>query len=251
MRFRLPARSEDEAVADEHNARPVDRGVAASRRAAAVAAFPSYSSAEIRADGIVHGVGLTGAVVAVAFLLSTTREAGSRIGFSALVYGGGLVGMLAASAAYNLASNLPVKTRLRRLDHAMIFVMIAGSYTPFALNAMSRVEGAALCVAEWVLAAVGVALAYRAPGRHGARLRFALYLGMGWLVVLVVGPLATVLPPVRLVDLLAGGVVYTAGAFVHARGRMRFHNAIWHVMILVAAGLQFAAVEGALRVKPG
>ena len=230
---------------------PSDSDATSSWQAVPPVAFPLYTSAEIRADGTVHAIGLAASVIAVVWLLTMTPAAIPRVRCSALVYGGGLVGTLAASAAYNLVSYSPVKTQLRRLDHAMIYVMIAGSYTPFALNAMSRVEGTALCGAEWMLAVIGIVLAFIPKGRRGARVAFALYLAMGWLVVLVIGPLARILPAVAMIELLAGGLVYTAGALVHARGRMQFHNAIWHAMVVVAAGLQFLAVESVLRTGSG
>lgn len=216
--------------------------------------FPVYTGAELAADRAVHLIGLPAAIAATAWLV--VRAATAPAGIDAarvaalLVYGLGLVGMLSASAAYNLARPGRTKALLRRLDHAMIFVMIAGTYTPFALlGALGPRLGVALCSAVWALAAVGAGLKLACPCRV-ERASLALYLGLGWLVLVVVRPLAAALPDGALALLLAGGVSYSLGAFIHVWGgggvgrrrRVPFHNAVWHVMVLAAAGLHLAAV---------
>ncbi len=162
-----------------------------------------------------------------------------------LVYSFGLLGMLAASAAYHLARPGRLKSVLRRLDHAMIFVMIAGSYTPFALNALGPGLGVPLCIGVWAVAALGVTLKLSCPLRF-ERLSLALYLGMGWMLLVVIRSLIASLPEEVLLLLLAGGIVYSLGAAVHATERLRFHNAVWHAMVLIAAGLHLAAVSRVL-----
>lgn len=150
--------------------------------------------------------------------------------------------MLAASAAYNLVPPGRVKARLRRLDHAMIFVAIAATYTPFTLEILQPPIGPATCALVWTVAAAG-ALLKLAFYHHVERLSLALYLGMGWLLVLVIRPLVDALPSPELALLLAGGLVYSAGALLHTYGRrLKFHNAIWHAMVLAAAGLHCAAI---------
>ncbi len=171
---------------------------------------------------------------------------GARIA-AASVYAAGLIGMLSASALYNLARPGPLKARLRRLDHAMIFVMIAGTYTPFALIALPPRTGIPLCVASWTVGIAGVVLKLVRPNRHG-RISLFLYLGMGWMILPVLGPLAAAVPLGVLVLLLAGGVVYSLGAFVHAHGRLPFHNPVWHAMVCVAAALHLAAVARVLSI---
>ena len=158
-----------------------------------------------------------------------------------VVYGLGLLGMLSASALYNLAPAGPLKAMLRQLDHAMIFVMIAGSYTPFAVNALRPGLGVPVCVIVWVLAAIGVALRLN-WGPLYDRISLRLYLGMGWLVLAVSPSLISAVSDSVLVLLLLGGIIYSLGALVHARVQVPFHNAAWHAMVVVAAALQPVAV---------
>src|SRR5690348_14379893 len=143
-------------------------------------------------DAVVHALGLAGAGVALGGLLARIGPKATAGQLVALVvYGLGLVGMLSASALYNLTPARAGRLKLvfRHLDHAMIFVMIAGSYTPFVISALPQELGVPLCVMVWVLAAVGIGLRLR-WGRIYERLSLGLYLGMGWLVLAVLPPLA-------------------------------------------------------------
>ena len=160
------------------------------------------------------------------------------------VYAAGLIGMLGASAAYHLTRPGRAKELLRRTDHAMIFVMIAGSYTPFALNVLEPPGGVGLCAVVWALAAVGIAMTLAFPRRF-ERLSLALYLGMGWAILVMIGPLIERLPASRSALLVGGGVVYSAGrADLHARTAEIPHG-VWHAMVLVAAGLHATALHTA------
>ncbi len=207
--------------------------------------FPLYSPAERRFDQIVHLIGVPAGMIAASWLLvEVCRTASPPLIASMAVYAVGLIGMLSASAAYNLAPPGRTKEGLRRADHAMIFVMIAGSYTPFAMNALPPPEGVLLCVFIWTVAVAGIGLQLIFPRRF-ERVSLALYLGMGWAIVLVIRPLVEHLPPESLALLVAGGLVYSLGALVHTRDRLKFHNAIWHVLVLVAAGLHVVALYSA------
>jgi len=204
--------------------------------------FHSYTAAEIAADRAVHVIGLAAATAAVGWLLGSIGPAATIKQIAAVsIYSFGLVGMLSVSALYNLAVPSRLKAVLRRLDHSMIFVMIAGSYTPFAISALSPQLGVPLCAVVWGLAAIGIGLKLACPF-HFELVSLALYLGMGWLVLAVLRSMLAVLPRDTMLLLLVGGVIYSLGALLHARARMRFQNAIWHAMVVVAAGLHFAAV---------
>ena len=161
-----------------------------------------------------------------------------------IVYSIGLVGMFAASAAYNLVSHVGVKESLRRLDHAAIFVMIAGSYTPFALVVGGR-AGHTLLAAVWAIAAVGVAIKLRYPRRFD-KLSVLLYLSQGWIVLLALDSITAALSNRALTLLVAGGVVYTLGVAFHLMERLRFHNVIWHIFVLGGAACQFVAIRDAV-----
>ncbi|KAA0575991.1 hemolysin III family protein [Azospirillum sp. Sh1] len=207
--------------------------------------FPIYSAAERRADAAVHAIGVTAGIAGFVWLLNAGVFSGAvpvRTALALVIYGLGLVGMLTASAAYNLAPPGLGKALLRRVDHAMIFVMIAGTYTPFTLGLGQGIgQGIWLGGAVWGGAAFGAALKLRFPGRFN-RLGLALYLGLGWAVVTALEPLGTALSAPALWLLIAGGLVYTIGVVFHLMERMPYNNAVWHLMVLAAASCHFAAI---------
>lgn len=210
--------------------------------------FPVYSRAERRLDNAVHLIGVPAGVAAAAWLLTeicrTTNSA--RLIASMSVYALGLIGMLGASAAYHLTRPGRAKELLRRADHAMIYVMIAGSYTPFALNVLEPPDGELLCAFIWSLAAVGITLKLVFPRRLEG-LSLGLYLGMGWAVLFMIRPLIERLPSLSLDLLVGGGLVYSVGALIYTRRNLRFHTAVWHTLVLVAAGLHVTALHAAFR----
>jgi hemolysin III len=207
------------------------------------AEFPTYSAAEAALDRLIHLIGLpAGCIGTIWLMLGIAPEAGAAVTISLLIYICGLIGMLAASAAYHLSRAGSRKELLRRIDHAAIFVMIAGSYTPFAINALPRRDGPVLCAAVWLLAAIGATVKLTFPRRF-ERILLALYLGMGWMMLTMIGTLVTLLPREVLVLLQSGGAAYSLGALVHLLRRVPFHNVVWHALVLVGAGLHLAAVE--------
>jgi len=211
----------------------------------AVQEFPLYSTSERRADLLVHAVGVTAGVHGVAWMLAVLAGAEAlpaRTVWSLVVYGLGLLGMLVASASYHVASPGPRKAFLRRIDQVMIFAMIAGTYTPFTLVGLrGGVEGDALCAAVWSVAAMGAAVKFCCPGRF-ERLGLGLYLGLGWAILAVIGPLSASLSPQGLWLLAMGGVIYTAGVVFYLLEDLPYHNALWHLMVLIAATCHFAAI---------
>jgi hemolysin III len=207
--------------------------------------FPSYTRLEHFADACVHIAGVAFSVAATVFLLVAalrTLPASDIAGLA--VYCAGLIGMFGASAAYNLVSHGALKEVLRRIDHSAIFVMIAGSYTPFAIVVGGNAGGFMLA-AVWAIAVIGVSVKLRFPRRFD-RLTILLYLAQGWLVLLAIGPVTEMLPSKALWLLVIGGIVYTAGVPFHLMERLRFHNAIWHLFVLVGATCQFVAIKGAV-----
>ncbi len=207
--------------------------------------FPSYTRIERIANSCVHAVGVFFSIVAAALLLIGalgTLPLALCIGLA--VYSIGLVGMFAASAAYNLVSHHRLKEILRRLDHAAIFVMIAGSYTPFALVVGGR-AGTAMLAAVWAIAAAGIVINLRFPRRF-EKLTIVLYLVQGWIVLLALDKIMASLPDRAFAMLLAGGIIYTLGVAFHLMERLRFHNVIWHIFVLGGAACQFIAVRVAV-----
>ncbi len=207
--------------------------------------FKTYSRGEFLADAWLHIVGVTaagaGAVVLLAIALSQNSL---RLGVALTVYALGLAATFAFSAAYNLVQRPQLKAVLRRLDHSAIFVMIAGTYTPFALVSLGGSYGYGLLAFVWAVAAFGVALKLFLPHRF-ENIAVLFYLAQGWAVLTAINPLIEALPSTAMVLLLAGGVIYTGGVAFHMWEKLRYHNVIWHSCVLAAACCHYAAVVDA------
>lgn len=204
--------------------------------------FPEYTCAERRADAVLHAIGVAGSAAgSVTLLALALMQEQLRATLALAVYAIGLAATFACSAAYNLVSRPGLKTVLRRLDHSAIFLMIAGTYTPFALMALPPRLGLALLAVVWGIAVVGVALKVLVPHRF-ERTSVLLYLAQGWAVLFAIGPLREALSSPSLWLLVGGGVVYTLGVAFHLLERLRFHNVVWHAFVLAAACLHYAAV---------
>lgn len=204
--------------------------------------FPVYTKAEFAADRAIHVISITVAGAAGSWLLSRLSADTSSIQVAAAwVYVVGLLSMLLASAAYNMTRASRLKAALRRIDRCMIFVMIAGTYTPFALGILPRHLGIPLGIAVWNLAGLGIVLEYAAP-RIAGPVSLPLYFIMGWLILVILPSLIAIIGLASLLLLVAGGIVYSLGSALQAHGRLLFHNAVWHAMVLLAAGLHFTAI---------
>jgi hemolysin III len=160
---------------------------------------------------------------------------------SLLAYTGALMAMLGCSAAYNIFRRSPRRALLRRLDHAAIFLMIAGTYTPITTGYLDGDWSLGLTAAIWAAALAGIAIKFAAPQRFET-LSVVVYLLLGWIGVVALGPLLRALPISVVVLLAAGGVLYSAGVVFHLWRGLRFHNAIWHIFVLCAAGCHYAAI---------
>jgi hemolysin III len=205
--------------------------------------FPSYTVAERAADRVIHCIGVPLSIAAALLLLYRSSVlATGAVTASVAIYVFGLVGMVASSAAYQLSAPGIPKERLRRLDRAMIFVMIAGTYTPLSVNAFRAEGGAWLCGLLWAFAAVGVFISLAYPRRF-ERPMLVVYLAMGWMVLGRIRECFAVLPHTIIALIIAGGVVYTVGVIIQSQPRIKFHNPIWHALILCAASLHYAAIS--------
>ena len=197
---------------------------------------------ELIADGIVHALGLAAGAAGAGVLLTLAAMRADAPEFLALlVYACGLLAMLACSAAYNLARTSPRRELLRRFDHAAIFAMIAGTYTPFTVLRLEGGWAAGLTAAVWTIAALGIALKLFRP-RLIERASIPLYLALGWIIVVAIEPLLGALDPTTLILLAAGGLLYTAGVVFHVWERLPFQNAAWHGFVLAAAATHYVAI---------
>src|SRR6266436_2256457 len=201
----------------------------------------NYDRAEIIADGVVHAIGVClGLIGAVTIVLVAVRI--ERIEVAPIVvYVIGLLTMLALSAAYNMWPVSPAKWVLRRFDHSAIYLLIAGTYTPFLAQMKSVLVSAGLGVGVWLSAAMGMALKLALPGRFD-RLGVVLCLLLGWSGVIAYDSLASAVPSLSLCLLAIGGILYSLGTLFHVWQRLRFHNAIWHSFVLLAASCHYSAV---------
>lgn len=201
-----------------------------------------YDRTELIADGLVHviGVGL-GSIAAVILLALAIISEGAMDALAVAIYSIALISALLLSAIYNLWPVSPAKWLLRRLDHSAIYVLIAGTYTPFIAEMRNGTLAAVLFVAFWSIAALGIAVKLTLPGRFD-RLSIAVYLLMGWSGMILYHALFAGLPTPTIRLVIAGGLLYTAGVPFHLWQRLRFQNAIWHAFVLLATACQFAAV---------
>ena len=204
--------------------------------------FFEYTVRERVADGCIHFLGVTASLAAAVTLIVLAARMLPALSVIPLgVYGAGLVAMFVCSAGYHLISKARAKEIFRRLDHAAIFVMIAGTYTPLALLNMGGAWGIGLLSAVWAIALIGVATKLALP-RAFERLSVGLYLAQGWAALVTIKPLVAAVPTLTLVLIGVGGVLYTIGVLFHLWDRLPYHNAIWHGFVLVAAGVHYAAI---------
>ncbi len=201
---------------------------------------PAYSRAELMSDAVVHVAGLAAVAGAVPVLIVLTAllRGDSAAVIGASIYGATLVLMILCSALYNMVRVPGWTWLLRRLDHSAIYLKIAGTYTPFALISG---QGGGLTIGLWGAALCGVAMKLASPARF-RWVALALYLGMGWAGVVAGQSMLAVLPVPVVVLMAVGGVLYTLGVVFYLWERLPYHNAIWHVFVLAATAVFYAAV---------
>ena len=201
------------------------------------------TAAEKWADGIVHGIGIVAAIAggAVLLTLSIVYHA-SAAGLAAAngLYTLCLIAMLAFSAVYNLTHPSRARPFLRRLDEAGIFLMIAGSYTPFTTQRFEGGWAIGMTALVWAVALAGVA-GKLLPNKIPEKVWTGVYIAFGWLVVLAIKPLVIGVPMTTIVLLVVGGLIYTTGTLVF-HSQMPFRRAIWHGFVVCAAAVHFAAI---------
>lgn len=201
----------------------------------------AYELREEIASSVIHGLGIALSIAALATLaIATARGGNARHLASVCIYGGTLVLLYTASTLYHGIPHPRAKPLLRLLDHAAIFLLIAGTYTPFTLITLHGPWGWSLFALIWVLALLGIALEMSRVRRRG--LLVALYVGMGWVGIVAIGPLVRHLEPGGLWLLFGGGVAYTLGIPFYLWKRLPFNHALWHAFVLLGSVLQFFAV---------
>lgn len=194
------------------------------------------------ANSLTHGVGVvlaTGGLAVLVTLAALHGDAWHVVSCS--IYGASMVVLYTASTLYHAVSRPRAKAALRVFDHAAIFLLIAGTYTPFTLVSLRGPWGWSVFGTVWGLAIAGIVLEIAFPRRWPA-LSLALYVSIGWVVVVAVKPLLSALPTGGLVLLVLGGLAYTAGIGFYAAKRLPYGHAIWHLFVLAGTVLHFFAV---------
>ncbi|WP_298983193.1 hemolysin III family protein [uncultured Roseibium sp.] len=208
--------------------------------------------AELIADGAVHLVGLCLGITATVILAVTMWDVADRARqVTVMIYAVCLMTMLICSALYNMLAKDHKSGILRRLDHAAIFLMIAGTYTPLAAIIIGGWTGGILLAIVWTGAVAGAIL--KLAHLTGLdRLTVPIYLGLGWVVVFAAQPLIERASSFGFLMILAGGLLYTIGTVFYAWKKLPFQNAIWHAFVLAAAVCHFTAVfhDVALAMTP-
>lgn len=207
------------------------------------AGVAQYTVGEEIANAVTHGVAallsIAGLAVLVAF--AVLYSGSPKVVAAVSIFGASMVFLYTASTLYHSIPNPRAKKVLQYLDHSMIYVLIAGSYTPFCLITLQGYTGIALLCAVWLIAIAGISL--QAVLLHKADwINCLLYLSMGWLAVFVIDPLVSTLDSTGLALLVAGGLAYTVGVVFYIFERIPFSHAIWHTFVFAGTTLQFFSV---------
>jgi hemolysin III len=194
------------------------------------------------ANAVSHGVGVLAALVATPFLVLAAARRGDWVAIvGASVFAATVVVLYLASTLYHALPRNRAKRVFRVLDHSAIFLLIAGTYTPFTLGVLRGAWGWTLFSVVWGLAVLGVVMK-SVGGIRYPRLSTALYVGMGWLALIAIRPLWLHVPVAGWLWLIAGGLAYTAGIAFYAAERLRYGHFVWHVFVLIGTTCHFFAV---------
>ena len=200
------------------------------------------SKGEEIANSLSHGLGLFAALLGTPILITTAIQHGSGLKLVGVcVFIASVMLLYLASTLYHACWHADLKMRLRKVDHSAIFVLIAGTYTPFTLGPLRGPWGWGILILVWAIAIFGVLLTVFSKVRR-VRLSIALYLGMGWLIVAAIRPLMQHLPVAGLKWLVAGGLAYTVGVIFYSANGYRYTHSLWHLFVLAGTGCHYFAV---------
>lgn len=209
---------------------------------APVTVTPEAVRREEIANALTHGIGALASAAAGAVLVTLAILHGTRMQqVSAIVFCTSLLLLYTASTLYHAIPGTTAKRRLKIFDHCAIYLLIAGTYTPFALNGLRGPVGWWLFGVAWGLAAIGVIFKLFFTGRFKL-FSTMVYVGMGWMVIFAIKPMITNVPLPSLIWLLVGGLAYTAGTMFYHNERLRYSHAVWHLFVLAGSACHFVAV---------
>ncbi len=204
------------------------------------------SRRELVADGVIHVIGVVAGVIGSIVLIVIAALHHTYVEIIAVsIYAAGMVLMFSCSALYNIARKSRYREYFQRLDHSGIFLMIAGTYTPFTMLMLKGDWAVILMVLVWSVAIIGVMIKLLWPKRLEG-VTTGLYIALGWVGIIALEPILTSLGIAALVLLGAGGLLYTVGVIFHLWERLPYQNAIWHGFVVAGAGTHYGAVVTAL-----
>jgi hemolysin III len=201
-----------------------------------------YSPLEERINILSHAIGLLLSIVAVVLLVTRASHFGNAWHIvSAAIFGASLIALYAASTTYHSATGAELRARLRVIDHATIYILIAGTYTPFTLITLNGAVGWTIFAVSWCMAIIGIILKLFFTGRFNL-VSTLMYVFMGWIIIFAVKPLIANLSPEGLFWLVAGGLSYTIGAIIYSIKKVPLNHAIFHLFVLGGSICHFVAV---------
>jgi hemolysin III len=208
-----------------------------------------YTRPEELAHSLTAGLGIIACAVAIPWLTWVSFDDPWRLG-TALVFGVSALAMFVTSVIYHWAREPELKLLLRKLDHSAIYLLIAGTYTPFTLVGMGDAWGWTLFGVAWALAVTGI-VAKTLVGFRYPKLSVAMYVGMGWMALIAIKPLVESLSAWQLGWILAGGLLYTAGVPFYVWKTRRYTHAVWHLFVLGGVAAHFIAVLSVVKPPTG
>jgi hemolysin III len=201
---------------------------------------PFYTIGEEIANSVLHGIGALAATTGLVFLnlknsgfLGGNRAANTDI-VAAILFTATMIGMFLVSTLYHAIQHRNVKRIFRKLDHSVIFIFIAGTYTPICLSGLRGAWGWSLFAVEWALALTGIILNIL-DSKTIKKIEITVYIMMGWAIVIGFVPLIHRVPVISIILLMAGGVAYTLGAFIYKKKNIKHTHVIWHVFVIIGA----------------
>ncbi len=195
------------------------------------------------ANAVTHGVGLVLSLIGMPILILAALDRGERMTvIGASVFGATLIALYAASTLYHAIPHPTIKQRLRVVDHAAIYLLIAGTYTPFTLGVLRGTWGWTLFGIVWTLAALGVLFKVVFGSGAMAKLSTAIYVAMGWVIIIAIKPLMASMDHAGLMLLIAGGLCYTGGVIFFVDKRRAWTHPVWHVFVMGGSICHYFAV---------
>jgi len=203
---------------------------------------PKYSKKEEKLNVLTHAFGLIMSIVGLPFLLlKSLQYNGFWQPLSIVIFGVSLIVLYAASTFYHASKDSKLRRKLNIFDHAAIYILIAGTYSPFTIIILDGSLGWLIFSCTWVFAFVGIVLKFFFTGRYD-KLSTAMYILMGWQIILVIKPLMNAFSINGLKFLFAGGVFYTLGALLYSSKKITYNHAIFHVFVLLGSASHYICV---------